>query len=78
MSNLSTLKLARVKVTNLLIISSSFGVRSFAEADHADCGQLDDVLGQRHELQNVPELFPLEGPVQGGHDHRLALVGHLN
>ena len=63
--------------TNLFVVADSLGVGAFAEADHADGRELDDVFGEGNEFENRSEFVSLEGTVQRGHDHRLSFVCHL-
>ena len=38
--------------TNLFVVADSLGVGAFAEADHADGRELDDVFGEGNEFEN--------------------------
>lgn len=62
---------------HLLVIASSFGIWAVTKAHHANGRQLDDMLCQRHKLQNVTKLLALKSSVQRSHNHRPSLVGHL-
>lgn len=48
-----------------------------ALAHHAHGAQLDDRLGERHEVQHAPERPLLVRPVQRRHNHLLAQVRHV-
>lgn len=60
---------------DLLLTTGPFGETGVHAAGDAHCREFGDALRNGQEVQNVAERLPLEGGVQGSHDHYLAVVG---